>query len=116
MKKKVLLIDDEEIIRITSGEIMTELGFNVITAATGRDGLDLFSKSYGDISLVILDLTLPDISGFEIYNAMKKINPEAKIMLTSGFAHEPIENSNVVFIQKPYTISDLNRKLKELIA
>ena len=95
---------------------MTELGFEVMTAGNGKEGLDIFRKSSGDISLVILDLTLPDIPGLEVYHAIKKVNPEAKIMLTSGFTHELVDNYNVVFIQKPYTISDLNKKLNELIA
>lgn len=116
MKKLVLLIDDEEIIRITSGEIMMELGFDVITASTGTEGLDTFRKKFSDISLVILDLTLPDIPGLEIYNEMMNIYPDVKVMLTSGFSHEPFENDNAVFIQKPYTISDLNKKLNTLIA
>ena len=115
MKKLVLLIDDEEIIRITSGEIITELGFDVITASNGSEGLDTFKKRYSDISLTILDLTLPDRPGIEIFHEIMNIDSDAKVMLTSGFTHELVERDNVVFIQKPYTISDLNKKLNELI-
>jgi len=116
MKKLILLIDDEEIIRITSGEIITELGFDVITASNGSEALDIFKKKYNDISLVILDLTLPDRPGLEIFHELIDIDPDAKVMLTSGFAQESLDRDNVAFIQKPYTISDLNEKLNELIA
>ena len=115
MKKLILLIDDEEIIRITSGEIMAELGFDVITAGSGSEALDIYKKRYRDISLVILDLTLPDRPGIEIFHELVNIDPDAKVMLTSGFTQESLDRDNVVFIQKPYTISDLNNKLNELI-
>jgi DNA-binding NtrC family response regulator len=116
MKKLVLLIDDEEIIRITSGEIMTELGFDVITASNGNEGLETFKKRSNDISLVILDLTLPDRPGLDIFHEILNIDPDVKVMLTSGFTQDLLDRDNVVFIQKPYTISDLSKKLNELTA
>ncbi len=116
MKKLVLLVDDEEIIRLTSGEILEELGFEVIVAATGNEGLDLFKANCEKISAVILDMTLPDISGTDLYAEMKKITSKAKFLLTSGYKQDMTGSGReVMFIQKPYTISELSSRLDELI-
>jgi DNA-binding NtrC family response regulator len=116
MKKLVLLVDDEDIIRLTSGEILQEIGFDVITAGTGREGLEIFNTKTGEIALVILDMTLPDISGMELLNEMKKIKSGSKFLLTSGYRQDMTgSGSEVEFIQKPYTITELNSKLNKLL-
>lgn len=115
MKKLVLLVDDEEIIRMTTGEILAELGFDVITIGTGREALDIFKSDNSKISLVILDMTLPDITGFALFSEMKQINSEVKFLLTSGYRQDMSgAGDGVSFIQKPYTILDLNNKLKSI--
>ena len=116
MKKIILLVDDENIIRLTSGEILEELGFDVIIACTGSEGLEIFNKRYGEISLVILDMTLPDISGIEVFQKMKKISSNMKFLLTSGYKREMTDAVNEVsFIQKPYTIEELSNSIDALI-
>jgi len=116
MKKLVLLVDDEEIIRLTSGEIFEELGFDVITAATGNEALEIFKTRMDDITLVFLDMSLPDFSGIELYNLMKKISNKTKFLLTSGYRQDMTgADSNAVFIQKPYTITELTGRLNQLV-
>jgi len=116
MKKLILLVDDEEIIRLTSGEILEELGYDVLTAATGSEGLNIFKTKYMEISLIILDMTLPDISGIELFNEMKKVNSEKKFLFTSGYRQDMTNSgSGVAFIQKPYTILELRDKVSDLL-
>lgn len=116
MKKLVLLVDDEEIIRLTSGEILEELGFDVITAATGNEAIEIYRNKFSDISLVIIDMTLPDISGMELFNSLKKINSENKFLFTSGYRQDMVNpDSEITFIQKPYTISELSERLNKLL-
>lgn len=116
MKRLVLLIDDEKIIRMTSGEILEELGFDVITAGTGSEGLDIFKAKQNEISIVILDMTLPDIQGIELFNQMKKLSTDIKFLFTSGYRQDMTDaGRDVMFIQKPYTIQELNDRLNELI-
>lgn len=116
MKRLVLLVDDEEIIRLTSGEILDELGFDVIAAATGSEGLAVFRERNSEISLVFIDMTLPDMSGMELFEEMKKISPETKFLLTSGYRQDMTgAGDEAAFIQKPYTISELNIRLTELL-
>jgi DNA-binding NtrC family response regulator len=116
MKRLVLLVDDEEIIRLTSGEILEELGFDVVAAATGREGLAVFRERNSEISLVFIDMTLPDMSGMDLFEEMKKISQDTKFLLTSGYRQDMTgAGDKAVFIQKPYTISELNIRLTELL-
>ncbi|PKL16871.1 MAG: hypothetical protein CVV49_14030 [Spirochaetae bacterium HGW-Spirochaetae-5] len=117
MKRLVLLIDDEEIIRMTTGEILEELGFDVISAGTGLEGLDVYKSDHSRIDLVILDMTLPDITGVELFAEMKKISNDVKILLTSGYRHDMSgADDDAMFIQKPYTMTDLDNRLKEIFS
>ena len=117
MKKLVLLVDDEEIIRMTTGEILQELGFDVISAGTGYEGLDAYKENHSKIALVILDMTLPDITGVELFAEMKKISKDVKFLLTSGYSHDMTGADNdAMFIQKPYTMTDLDKRLKEIFS
>ncbi len=116
MKKLVLLVDDEKIIRMTSGEILEELGYEVITAGTGKEGFEVFHQRKNDISIVILDMTLPDINGSEVFKQMRELSSGAKFLLTSGYRQDMVDTGkDVMFIQKPYTIKELNDRLNELI-
>ncbi len=116
MKKTVLLVDDEEIIRLTSGEIMEELGYNVIVAGSGNEALEIFKNRCHEIAFVFLDMTLPDYSGMDLLLEMKKISSGIKFLLTSGYRVDMTGiNNEAIFIQKPYTISELSTKLHELI-
>ena len=115
MKELILLVDDEDIIRMTSGEILKELGFDVITADNGETALALYRDRKDEISIVILDMTLPDISGIELFNEMKKIPSSSKFLLTSGYRRDMTGTGHeAVFIQKPYTISELSKKIDEV--
>lgn len=116
MKKVVLLVDDEEIVRLTSGEILEELGLQVITAASGNEALDILKAGKENFSLIILDMTLPDYSGIDLFNEIKKINSDLKFLLTSGYRQDMSGAAgDLMFIQKPYTISELSGSLKKLI-
>jgi len=116
MKKTILLVDDELIIRLTSGEILEELGFDVVIASAGTEALEMFSGMYNDISLVMLDMTLPDISGIEVFNSMKQTSPNMKFLLTSGYSQDMTGISDkAAFIQKPYSITELSSMIDKLI-
>jgi CheY-like chemotaxis protein len=116
----ILLIDDEEIIRMTSGEILSELGYEVLSAASGDEGMAILKERASSISLIILDMSMPGKSGLEIYREIKSFLPSMKVLLTSGYKEEEkveqmLEEANDGFIQKPYTIDELNNKLSAMI-
>lgn len=107
----VLLVDDEETIRALGSEMLKELGYQVITAEDGRQGLDIFN-SRKDITLVILDLTMPHMDGEQCFRALRQVDPNVRIVMSSGFNEQEVSEKFVGkglcgFIQKPYTLSSL---------
>jgi two-component system cell cycle sensor histidine kinase/response regulator CckA len=117
---KVLLVDDEEMVREVCGELLDALGYQVIIAENGREAVNLYKDSYGDIDMVILDMIMSGMSGEITYEKLKEIDPDVRVLLSSGYS----ENDNVKkildmgcngFIQKPYNIERLSHKMKEIL-
>ncbi|GFO68343.1 hypothetical protein GMLC_19220 [Geomonas limicola] len=114
----VLLVDDEEAVLTVGTEILKELGFSVLTAHDGGEALEVF-RNTADIACVILDLTMPRMDGVECFRELKKMAPEAKILMSSGFNEQEVTQKlvgggPVGFIQKPYTVSVLRQAIAEL--
>jgi len=82
--QQILLVDDEEVIRITGKHLLEGMGFKVLVAGTGKEALDIFQENHDSIDLVIMDMIMPEINGREAFFGMKKINPDCKIIISSG--------------------------------
>ena len=100
----VLLIDDEEVARMSVEAVLLSENFRVELAANGREGLELFSK-IKDIDLVILDLTMPDLDGEQVFRVLRQQCPEVRVIITSGYSTEEIAlkhagDDRVGFVQK----------------
>lgn len=109
----VLVIDDEDVMRNVAAEILTECGYRVLLAEDGNAGLDLLKNNYNEISVILLDMAMPVMSGKETYMEIMKLYPEKKVILSSGFKQdrrviESMELGVDAFIQKPYTIYNLS--------
>ncbi|MCU0287312.1 MAG: response regulator, partial [Acidobacteria bacterium] len=87
----LLLIDDEEVIRDIGGEMLESLGFSCITAPDGVEGIKLYNENKANIRLVVLDVELPGLSGEKVYETLRTINPDIKILLVSGYGKEYLE-------------------------
>lgn len=116
----ILVIDDEEAIRLTTKEMLSDCGYDAILAPNGLEAVSIFKKSYNEIKLVILDLSMPIMSGKETYIKLKEINQNVKVLLASGFLRDDrVENLMQLgvnsFIQKPYTLQKLTREVHRLI-
>jgi CheY-like chemotaxis protein len=116
----ILVIDDEEIIRQTAESMLIECGYNVILAADGEEGCEIFREKKSEIKMVILDMSMPKISGKDTYLKLKEIYPPVKVLLTSGFrqderVQEVINFGVTGFIQKPFSLTELAKKIKEII-
>jgi len=116
----VLLIDDEEMILDVTSEMMEELGYSVLTASGGINGLHVYENNRDNIDLVILDMIMPNFTGSELFEAIMQINPSAKILLSSGYsidshARNLINKGCRGFIQKPFVISELSAKIREVL-
>ncbi len=117
----VLVVDDDEAVLEACTSILDHLRYSPIRASTGRRALDLFHDRAHEIDVVILDMILPDISGGEVYDALKAIDPDVKVLLASGYsidgqAEQILARGCDDFIQKPFTIEQLSRKLGALLA
>lgn len=116
---KILLIDDEEIMRTMGTEILKECGYQIETAIDGLDGLLKLEKS-GKPDLIILDMVMPKLSGKETFYAIRKIYPDLKILMSSGFkederVQEVLEAGANGFIQKPYALQNLALAVKKIM-
>lgn len=117
----VLLVDDEEMIRTIAEEMIHALGYQVITAGGGQEAVTVFEQRRNEIGLIILDLIMPKMSGSETFDRLRKIDPGAKILLSSGYsvngeASVVIKKGCNDFIQKPFSIHELSKKIKAVLS
>jgi len=116
----ILLIDDEDIIIDVGQEMLSDLGYKVLLAISGRDAVDVYRKNRADIDMIILDMIMPDMSGSETFDQLKSANPDIKVLLSSGYsidseASEILSRGCDGFIQKPFSLDQLSRKMREIL-
>ncbi len=116
----ILVVDDEELIRVTTIKMLQTAGYQVISAENGESGVQIFKEKYKDITAVILDMAMPKKSGRDTFYEMKKIDPEVKVLLATGYKHderseEIIKSGVKSFIQKPFTIYSLSEAISRVI-
>lgn len=116
----VLIIDDEEMIVEVGKSMLESLGYRVITARGGRQGLQIFDRNKGTIDLVILDMVMPDLGGKETFEALHRQDPQVKVLLSSGYsldgqAKEILAGGCRGFIQKPFTMAELSRRIRDIL-
>jgi len=122
-KETVLLIDDEDTIIDVGQEILKALGYTVLVARGGKEAIEIVSKAHElppAPDLVILDMIMPEIGGGETYDRLKEINPDIKVLLSSGFSingevTEILERGCNGFIQKPFNIRQLSQRIREIL-
>jgi two-component system, cell cycle sensor histidine kinase and response regulator CckA len=115
----VLLVDDEPAVLSSTTAMLNELGYQVIEAEDGLLALDLYRQQGAEISLVLLDLTMPRMNGHETLRELRKINPDVKVILCSGYhEQEALQETRlgdlVAFLHKPFRLQDLRTALTRL--
>ena len=118
-KERILLVDDEEGPILVEELMLKELGYEVLTARSGMEAIDLYNDISGKLDLVALDMIMPEKSGRATYEELKKINPDVKVLLVSGYSlnkqvEEMMDQGCNGFIQKPFDILELSQKLREI--
>jgi len=108
----VLIIDDEAAVRVVTSRLLGELGQTVLTASSGPQGLEIFLKHRDKIDLVLLDLTMPELSGADVLVELCRLQSDVSVVITSGFhpsyATELLKSPNVKgFLEKPHTLANL---------
>ncbi len=121
---KILLVDDEEIIRRSAGGLLTRLGYETVTAADGREGIRLYElamKERKPFDVVIMDLTIPGgLGGEEAVKELKKLDPDAKVVVSSGYSNDAVlsrygEYGFCAAITKPWRMEELTETLDHVM-
>jgi two-component system cell cycle sensor histidine kinase/response regulator CckA len=117
----ILLVDDEDMIIDVGSHILSSLGYTPLLARSGKEAIDVYQKNRDRIAMVILDMIMPGMGGGETYDRLKKIDPEIRVLLSSGYsidgqASEIIDRGCNGFIQKPFNVIQLSRKIKEVLS
>lgn len=116
----ILLVDDEKVIIEVGKAMLSELGYQVITAPGGREALQILDKQKDVIQLVILDMVMPDMDGGTTFERIRTIDPDMKVLLSSGYslnghADKIVKKGCNGFIQKPFSLKDLSRKIRQIL-
>jgi PAS domain S-box-containing protein len=119
-RETILLVDDESRVRHTCRDSLKLLGYAVMTAASGDEAVEIYSKKAAAIDIVVLDMIMPGLSGKETYRCLKKINPEVRVLLASGYAvngqgKEIMDEGCNAYIQKPFKIEQLSLLIRNMM-
>ncbi|MEE4252635.1 MAG: response regulator, partial [Desulfuromusa sp.] len=117
----ILIVDDEHVMRDTAGAILEDLGYQVLLAENGQVGLDLYRQNKNKIDLVLLDMIMPEMNGRDCFCEIRKINPNAKVILLSGFTKSQDLNDLRAaglsgFIRKPYRAAGLSEIIADAMS
>ncbi|MEM7584616.1 MAG: response regulator [Acidobacteriota bacterium] len=114
----ILVVDDEEAVRTVVRRVLEDRGFEVMTASDGYEAIEVFGEHADRIALVLLDMTMPRLSGHETSKALRRIREEVRVVLTSGYSEEVARNQFadqpiVGFLQKPYRPDEMVAKVRQ---
>jgi two-component system cell cycle sensor histidine kinase/response regulator CckA len=118
---RVLVIDDEETVRGVAKTILERVGFTVVTAESGAEGIARFRDAAGDFAVVLLDMKLPLVSSPQVYDALVRIRSDVRVVLSSGLLNDesmaPFDNKGIAgYLQKPYRFDELIACVRQAVA
>ena len=114
------MVDDEAMVLELCRELLEIIGYTVIPARGGREAVELYRARYDEIDMVILDLIMPDMGGGETYDQLRELNPQVKVLLSSGYnidgqASEILKRGCDGFIQKPFEMRELSQRIRGIL-
>jgi two-component system, cell cycle sensor histidine kinase and response regulator CckA len=116
----ILLVDDEAYIIEVSRLMLEGLGYHLLMADTGRKAIELFEEHQETIDLVILDMVMPDLDGEAVFNVLRAIRPDIKVLFASGFylieqASSLLSKGTTDFLQKPFSMHQLSTRVRRML-
>lgn len=116
----ILVVDDEEQIVKTISRLLNASGYEVLSACSSQEAIEVFRRNHRHIAIVILDMIMPGMSGRQVFKTLREISPSVKVLIASGYsinsqATEILESDNTGFIQKPFGMAALSEKLRHLL-
>ena len=118
-KETILIVEDEEVLRSFSSEMLKDLGYEVLTASNGEEALTVFAENYEIINLVVSDMIMPKKSGMELFSELKEIKPDVKFILVTGYCLEEAEGHVLrnmsAIMMKPYTTEKIAALIRKVL-
>lgn len=116
----ILLVEDDEQVKSIAGAMLRELGFFVIEASNGKDALELYRQNAADITMVMTDMGMPVMDGYELFSELKKLKPELPILISSGFGDVEVTSKIACdditgLVSKPYRFDLLQEMVKSVL-
>ncbi|HEY6334483.1 MAG TPA: response regulator, partial [Alphaproteobacteria bacterium] len=116
----VLLVEDEDAVRLFSARALRNKGYKVLEASSGESALDVLKKSTGPIDLLITDIVMPRMDGPALIKVVRKERPSIKIICISGYAEDGFRkhldaSADIHFLPKPFSLQQLAGKVKEVM-
>jgi signal transduction histidine kinase/CheY-like chemotaxis protein len=113
--KTILMVDDEELLLTMGQTVLSSYGYYVMTASSGKKALEIMNEQASQIDLLITDLVMPNMSGRELIDHVRRLSPDIKILCTTGYVQPSGSTRQGSYLQKPFTSTDLLRKVKEIL-
>jgi len=116
----ILLVDDERSVAEVTREMLVEMGYQVLVAHSGQEAIGVYETQCDAIDLVILDMIMPGMGGGEVYDRLREINPEVRVILSSGYSMDGMAKAIMgkgvqSFLQKPFRLEQLSTKVREAL-
>ena len=115
---RVLLVEDEDVVRNFAARALARQGYEVLEAGTGVEALEVMEREKGKVDIVVSDVIMPEMDGPTLLKELRKTNPGLKFIFVSGYPDDAFkksldENEAYSFLPKPFTLSQLAAKVKE---
>ncbi|NOY77603.1 MAG: PAS domain S-box protein [Calditrichaeota bacterium] len=119
-KGRILIVDDEDVIRTVLSRMLVRMGFSVSMASDGQEAIQLFRESPENFDLIIIDMLMPVMDGKETFQALKSLDPHVRVLLSTGYtldesAQSLIDQGVLGYLHKPYNINELSKKLEAIL-
>jgi CheY-like chemotaxis protein len=116
----ILVVDDEPMIKTLARDVLQRYGYTVLTAEGGEEAIAIYRRQWKEISLMLLDMVMPKIDGREVFRRVREINPQVKVIVSSGYSHDRdaddlLEQGAAGFVQKPYRMADLLKMVEKVL-
>jgi len=114
------VVEDEKYVRLLVGKALKKQGYNILEASNGVEALLICEEYKNPIHLMLTDVVMPGMSGPELAQRLRLMNPEMKVLHMSGYAHDAITHHGILekginFLQKPFSIEKLLEKVREVL-
>lgn len=113
---RVLLVEDEDVVRSFAVRALTRQGYEVLEASDGQEALDIVAAHNGEIDIVVTDVVMPEMDGPTMFRELRKTNPSIKVIFVSGYPNEAFRETlgseDVAFLPKPFSLPQLAEKVK----